>query len=180
MKNYKFLNVEVEPLTGDMSFDLILEGGSTSPLGNITQQGEVYDDPFGISIPPMKYASVKISMTQNATGENPTFLSFLLRAMPAVKPQRRIVLPLLCYDKEKSRSGMTYGGEGYASNRLTALQLLEDAAETLILQDYSTKTLTGQMVTIDSIRFVQTAPPSPHRHEGDGGIIILTLRTADA
>lgn len=180
LKNYKFLNVEIEPLSGSISLDLILEGGSSLPLGSITAQGDVYDDAFGISVAPMKYASIKISLAQDAAGENPTFLSYLLRALPAARPQRLITLPLICQDKERSRSGQVYGGQGYAHTRLKALQLLEDAAETLIYQDFSDPNAEGVMVTIESVRFVQTAPPTPHRVEGNGGILILELRTAAA
>lgn len=179
-KNYKYLNVEIEPLTGSMSIDLILEGDSTLALGNITETGAVYDDPFGISVAPMKHASVKISLAQNGANQNPTFLSYLLRALPAVRPQRLITLPLLCLDKEQARSGQMYGGEGYARARLKALQILEDAAETLVYQDFSNPLNEGLMVTIESVRFIQTAPPLPHRVEGNGGILILELRTAAA
>lgn len=179
-KNYKFLNVEIEPLTGSMSFDLVLEGGSTISLGNATAQGEIYNDPFGITLDPMKYASVKITLSQTSASHDPTLLSYLLRAVPAVKPQRLITLPLLCFDKEAGRSGQRYGAEGYAADRLRALQLLEDVSATVTYQSFIEPGAPGLPVTIESARFVQTSPGDPVGREGAGGILVLQLKTMEA
>lgn len=181
-KSYKFLNIELEPLNGSISADLILEGGSTLPLGSITQQGEIYSDAFGISAPPMRYVSVKLSLTRKTTDatKGPVINSYLLRAMPAMTPNRRIVLPLLCYDREAGKSGQRYGGEGYARDRLLAIHLLEDNTETITYQTFAEAGAPGVLVTIESARFVQTHPPDPTGREGAGGILILQLKTVEA
>lgn len=181
LKAFKFLSVEIEPLAGNVQCDLILEGGTTLPVGNITAQGEVFSDIFSISVGTMRYASVKFTLTPNsaATGA-PVVNSYLLKALPAVAPQRLMVLPLLCYDREQAISGQRYGGQGFARDRLSALQILEDLGDTVTYQDFSAIAGGGQTVTIESIKFVQTSPAPSSRSEGAGGILVLQLRTANS
>jgi hypothetical protein len=180
-KQFRYLNMEIQPLMGGIACELILEGGSTLPLGSVTSQGSTFEDKFSIQQGAMKYASVKLTLTPNValTGA-PVINSYLVRALPAVAPQRMITLPLLCYDQEQARSGQRYGGKGFAKDRLTAMQILEDAAETLIFQDFTDTTASGRLVVIESMRFTQTAPAQPVRAEGAGGILLLQLRTVDA
>lgn len=180
-KEYRYLNLEIQPLDGAISCELIIEGGSTLPLGSITEQGAIFDDKFSIEAPRMKYVSVKFTMTPNDDLDGaPVINSYLLRALPAVAPQRMITLPLLCYDLEEARSGQRYGGKGFAKDRLTAMQLLEDAAETIVYQDFTDTVASGRLVVIESMRFTQTAPARPVRAEGAGGILLVQLRTVDA
>lgn len=178
-KVFKYLNVEIQPLEGAIACDLILEGGSSLPVGSITAQGDVFDETLGIQLAPMKYASVRFTLTPGDDGA-PVVNSYLLRSLPAVKPQRLITLPLLCFDQEQARSGQRYGATGYAHDRLTALHLLEDASEILVFQDFANAGREGRLVTIESVRYTQTAPAPPHGKEGAGGIILIQLRTVDA
>jgi hypothetical protein len=180
-KNFKALSVEIEPLAGAISCSLIQEGGTTAALGNITATGEVFSESFVHDGDPMRYASVKFTMTPGGGGiTTPTIHSYQLRALPAVPPQRLITLPLMCYDQERANSGQMYGGSGFAVDRLTALQLIEDAADTVLYQDFTGPNSSGQLVTIESLKFVQTVAASTSttsQKTGPGGILIAQLRT---
>jgi hypothetical protein len=179
-KAFKYLDLDVEPLAGTISAEAILEGGSTLPLGSLTQQGEVASSPMAWTGDPMRYASVRIEMARTAGGtDGPVLHAYLIRALPAVKPQHLITLPLLCYDNEQARSGQRYGRDGYAADRLTALMLLEAGADTLVFQDFATGIDIGITVVIEGLKFVQTTPRDSSTGN-QGGILYLQLRTVDA
>lgn len=180
-KAFKYLDLDIEPLTGALSFDAVLEGGSILALGSLTTEGEVVSDTYSWSYDsPMRYASLRLNLVRSDAGtETPTVHSYLIRALPAVKPQHLITLPLLCFDSEQARSGQRYGTDGYSADRLTALMLLERGAQSLIFQDFTTGIGVGLQVVIESMKFIQTTP----RDSGSGnsgGILILQLRTVDA
>lgn len=178
-KSFKFIELGIEPLNGAIAVSLIQEDGSSNPVGSITAQGSVFDERFALNSPLMRHASIRVTLTP--TGDElgtPIINSYLLLALPAVPPQRLIIVPLLCFDYEEARSGQRYGGSGWAADRLQALHILEDGAETLTYQDFGFLE-GGVTVVIESLRFVKTSPPSPHRSTGPGGILIAELRTVD-
>ncbi len=179
-KIFKALSMDIEPLAGAIKADLIIEGGSTLTLGNITDSGKVFTSSLRIASTAMRYASVRFTLapTEDLL-EAPILHSYQVRALPAVKPQRLYTLPLLCYDKERSLSGQLYGGQGFSQDRLRALQFLEDAADVVTFQDFTGRDNTGTPVTIESIRFVQTTTDSAAKDSKPGGIVILELRTAE-
>jgi len=179
LKNFKFLTFEIDPLVGIITCQVIKDGGSTIDLGRFTTQGELFTDRFEIADEPMRFMSVKfiLSSSDDKTG-TPTLHSYLVRALPAVAPQRMITLPLLCYDRERASSGQFYGGKDFASDRLMALQLMEDTADTVLYQDFTGADSSGRAVTIESLKFVQTVPAvTPSAVTGAGGILIAQLRT---
>lgn len=179
-KSFKYVNLEIEPLDGAIAVELVQEGGGTAALGAVSEQGAIFQDKFSVDLPAMRYASLKFTLTPDETNEAaPVLRSYLLRALPAVTPQRLITLPLLCYDQERARSGQRYGGTGFAKDRLQALQVLEDSAETLIYQDFSSTSGVGQRVVIEGMRFTQTSPAPPFKSEGAGGVLEIQLRTVD-
>lgn len=181
-KLFKYLNVEIAPLQGNIQIELINDSNTTVQVGSITLPNEIFTDKFAINtIDPLRFASLKFTLTPPGTPTaTPVIYSYLMRALPSVQPQRLITLPLLCWDQETGHTGQRYGGLGYAMDRLTALQILENAADTLVFQDFSGANTTGQIVTIESLQYVQTSPPRPDRSNNSGGIIILKLRTAEA
>ena len=180
-KSFRFAQVEAEPLAGAIAIAAIKEGGSTIPVGSITRQGAVVSDKFSINAEPLRYMSVKLTLTPNdADTGAPVVNSFQIAALPAIKPQRLITLPLLCYDREKAISGQMYGGDGFAADRLAALQEIENEATLVTFQDF-TLSQTGNLVTIERIRFVQTTSVSSSQGSpnGPGGILIVELKTAE-
>lgn len=179
LKMFRFLQMSIQPLAGTIAADLILEGESTAAIATLNEQGEVAQDKFAINVDPLRYASVKFTLFPDGAGTaSPVLNSYQVDSYPAVAPQRLITVPLLCFDKEKSRSGQWYGGSGFALDRLTAIRTLESLAQTVTFQDFTMGDF-GQIVTIERIRFVQSSPGTLREASGVGGILLLELRTAE-
>ena len=114
------------------------------------------------------------SATNQAVGTEDSFNGYQLKALPAVKRQRIITLPLLCYDFEGDRYNMTTGYEGGASERIQALETIESGGDVVVLQDFTNdETVRG---VIESITFVRMTPPE-RRFKGFGGMILCQFRT---
>ena len=114
------------------------------------------------------------SATNQAVGTEDSFNGYQLKALPAVKRQRIITLPLLCYDFEGDRYNMTTGYEGGASERIQALETIESGGDVVVLQDFTNdETVRG---VIESITFIRMTPPE-RRFKGFGGMILCQFRT---
>jgi len=114
------------------------------------------------------------SATAQAVGTEDSFNGYQLKALPAVKRQRIITLPLLCYDFEGDRYNMTTGYEGGASERIQALETIESGGDVIVLQDFTNdETVRG---VIESISFIRMTPPE-RRFKGFGGMIMCQFRT---
>jgi len=180
-KAFKFVDLDIEPLAGSLVIQGVREGGTLESIGSMTLQGEILTDTLGWASAPMRYASLRIELTRHSGGTTgPKVYSYLIRAMPAVAPQRLITLPLLCFDEEQARSGQRYGGSRYSSDRLMALQQLESDALTLVYQDFTSSLNVGQTVVIESMRFIQSTPRDATVDGNQGGILYLQLRTVSA
>ena len=114
------------------------------------------------------------SATNQAVGTEDSFNGYQLKALPAVKRQRIITLPLLCYDFEGDRYNMTTGYEGRASERIQSLETIESGGDVVVLQDFTNdETVRG---VIESISFIRMTPPE-RRFKGFGGMIMCQFRT---
>jgi hypothetical protein len=102
------------------------------------------------------------------------FTGYQLKAIPAIKRQRLISLPLMNFDYVKDRYNVESGYEGLADVNLLALEDIESDGDVIVFQDFTT----GEQVRciIESMSYTRTTPPN-HRFSGDGGILYCTIRT---
>jgi hypothetical protein len=100
--------------------------------------------------------------------------SYQLKALPSPKRQRIIRLPLSCYDREKAFNGQELGHQGFALERLEALEAAEEAGDLVVYQDLGADR--SRVCVIDEIQFRQTSPPG---RSAIGGLVYLTLRAVD-
>jgi hypothetical protein len=107
-------------------------------------------------------------------GAEDSFNGYQLKAVPAVKRQRIITLPLLNYDFEGDRYNMTTGYEGRAAERLANLEEVESNGDVVILQDFTNKEQVRGI--IESLTFIRMTPPE-RRFTGFGGLILAQFRT---
>jgi len=72
---------------------------------------------------------------------------------------------------------MVTGYEGYAKERISALETVESNGDVIILQDFTT----GEQVqgVIESLSFVRMSPPDK-RFSGFGGVCMVQFRTVNA
>lgn len=107
----------------------------------------------------------------------PNLTNFQLKALPAQRRQRNIILPLSVFDNELDNVGTPVGGDGTALARLRALEEMEDASDIVTLQYLGafSDQLLAEFVVIDKIEFQEQEDPTPR--QGWGGVAVVTLRT---
>jgi hypothetical protein len=108
------------------------------------------------------------------TTKGPVFDGYQVKSLPAVVRARQLTIPLVNYDFETDRYGIQNGYETRAWDRLQALENLEAAGDTVIIQDFTT----GEQITglIEQLSFERTTP-SDRRYTGFGGIVYVSIRT---
>jgi hypothetical protein len=79
----------------------------------------------------------------------------------------------LCFDLESDPNGQRWGGTGTAITRLQEIEAIEATGDTILWQDFSNNT--AEMVSIEQLEFIQSAPPQDA--SGWGGYLNVTLRT---
>jgi hypothetical protein len=110
--------------------------------------------------------------TTNSIG--PIFKGYQLKAVPATPRSRIIKVPFLCYDTDTDKYNATIGYEGYAYERLAALEDIEASGDVVTWQDF--RTGETQQCLIEEVTFTSITPPDK-KLTGFGGIVSLTIRT---
>jgi hypothetical protein len=106
--------------------------------------------------------------------DGPVFKGYQLKAVPASPRARMIKVPLLCYDIDTDKYNSTVGYEGYAFDKLKALEDIESAGDVVTFQDFRTNEI--YQCLIEEVLFTDTTPPDK-RLTGFGGVVSLTVRT---
>lgn len=116
-----------------------------------------------------------------ATNTGPTLNGYQLRALPGVDRQVIIEVPFLCLDHETDRNGVLHGYDGYAYQRIQAVEALTRSGNVVLLQDLNYGT--GNLVVVDNYRFEQQSPElaktstaGNQDSNAHGGYIILECR----
>lgn len=112
---------------------------------------------------------------------SPIFNGYQLRALPGVSRQVLIEIPLLCLDRENDRDGVLHGYDGYAFERINALEQLTASGNIVLLQDLNYNV--SNLVIVDDYQFEQQSPElartsSAGKQDSNahGGYIILQCR----
>ena len=122
-------------------------------------------------------AAFKLEMYRNATDatSGAVITGIGVKALPTPTRARVIQIPLFCYDRETDKTGNIIGYEGYAKDRLNALETVESAGETVIIQDFNAGGEALEVI-IEQITFTRSTPAN-RNYTGFGGIIQLVVRT---
>lgn len=184
-KVYKWFGVDMEPLDGSLTADAVLEGGSLSRIAVYNEEGvaETSQEQIPGALGPRRALGLEFTLRQSSSDatKGPVVTGYQVKALPAVKPQRLIQLPLMCWDREVWHTGQRDGYDGFAFDRLRSIWDLEDTGDTVLFQNFAHEdTVEAYTVRIDAASFQQTAPPHPKEQDrGFGGILTLVLRTLD-
>lgn len=115
------------------------------------------------------------------TNYSPIFNGYQLRALPGVNRQVMIEVPLLCLDHETDRNGVLHGYDGYAFQRIGAVEALTASGNVVLLQDLNYGT--ANLVIVDDYKFEQQSPElaktssaGNQDSNAHGGYIILQCR----
>jgi hypothetical protein len=122
-------------------------------------------------------ASFKLVLARNTTDATtgPVVVGIAVKALPTPTRARILQIPLFCYDKETDKTGNMIGYEGYAKERLLALETIEAMGETIILQDFNSGGDPFEII-IDQVTFTRSTPAN-RNYTGFGGIITVIART---
>ena len=175
-KHFKLVKLNLQnPITGNVKLSTVLDDGTITDVITV-------DENFNTSLDiatnlaterpslALRFTLYPTTLLTSAT----VFAGYQLKALPAVHRQRVITIPLMNYDFEGDRYNMPVGYEGRASERLSALENLEEPGNVITYQDFTNKeTVQG---VIESIQFVRMTPPE-RRFTGFGGICYVEFRT---
>jgi hypothetical protein len=122
-------------------------------------------------------AAFKLEMYRNAT--DPTtgavVIGIGVKALPTPTRARILQIPLFCYDKETDKTGNIIGYEGYAKDRLVALETAEAKGDTLVIQDFNAGGDPFEVV-VEQVTFTRSTPAN-RNYSGFGGVIQVVART---
>jgi hypothetical protein len=168
------------PMLGTLTLTAVNADGTTSDIITVDNTFDFTQDITGMDtqdVFPKESMGLRFTLksaTSQAVGTEDSFNGYQLKALPAVKRQRILTLPLLCYDFEGDRYNMAVGYEGSAAERLAALEAIESGGDVVFLQDFTNdEKIRG---VIESITFIRMTPPE-RRFKGFGGMILLQFRT---
>lgn len=112
---------------------------------------------------------------------SPILNGYQLRALPGVSRQVLIEIPLLCLDHETDRNGVLHGYDGYAYERIQAVEALTASGNIVLLQDLNYNV--SNLVIVDDYTFEQQSPElaktssaGNQDSNAHGGYIILQCR----
>jgi len=173
-KVFKTLHVNMENANGGLIVQSISKSGQEYTIANFAA-GDLIE-PFAVAFPlgTQEYVSFKFNFTPKTSTVTPTFSAYQLKALPAIARQRLIQYPVLCYDTETDKFSNQIGYEGYAFARISQIESLESAGDTIRVQDFRNgETYLG---VIEELNFMNRTPPSS-RFSGFGGMLLVTVRT---
>ena len=153
--------------TSDTIISILLEGSGTAADIDLAN---AYPD-----ISPD--ASFKLELYRNSTDATtgPVVVGLAVKALPTPTRARILQIPLFCYDRETDKTGNIVGYEGYAKERLAALENIEAKGDTIIIQDFNAGGDPFEVV-IEQVTFTRSTPAN-RNYTGFGGIIQLVART---
>ena len=180
-KHFELIKLrETLPLIGKLSLTSISSEGVATSIITVDNNFDFTQDITGLDqfdLAPKESIGLRFTLTAasgQTVGQEDSFNGYQLKALPAVRRQRIITLPLLCYDFEGDKFNMTTGYEGRAAERVTSLETVESNGDVVILQDFTNnETIRG---VIESVSFIRMTPPE-RRFTGFGGLLEVQFRT---
>lgn len=171
-KDFRTVSIRAEGTGGTIAIEKILRDGTSGSLVTLGV-ANFYNNEIPLALNgPTDFIGLRFTLAPDNDGNVPTLLGYQLRAIPAPVRQRLIQIPLLCFDVE-TVGGVQTGHKGWAWERLSALEDLEESSGVLQYQDFQTgETAT---VSIEKLQF-QVKTPTSEGNRGFGGFLVVTLR----
>jgi hypothetical protein len=176
LKVFKLLQARIDTTNGGLGIDTVTYNNQEYRIGTFNQESGVPEVTVSYPTGAQEYLGFKFTLTRSTTdtSEGPVFNGYNLKALPAVPRQRLIQYPLFCYDHEADKFGVEEGYEGSAYERMSQLEQVENAGDTVRVQDF--RTGESYLGIIEELDFVNKTPSGP-RFNGYGGLLIVTVRS---
>jgi hypothetical protein len=175
-KLFKLLTPRIDTTHGGLNISSISYDGTEYSIGSFTMESTVQE--IGIPYPQgaQEYLGFKFTLTRDTSDDTlgPLFTGYQLKSLPAVPRQRLIQYPLFCYDHESDKFGVEVGYEGSAWDRMQQLEAVENAGDTIRIEDFRTgESFIGLIEEMDFIN----RTPQDKRFTGFGGTLVVTIRS---
>jgi hypothetical protein len=176
LKIFKLLQARINTTNGGLNIDSIDSTGTSVRIGTFGQGGTVPEININYPQAAQEYLGFSFTLTRSTTDttKGPLFTGYQIKALPAIPRQRLIQYPLFCFDHESDKFGNEVGYEGSAYNRLTSLEAIENAGDTIQVQDF--RTGEAYLGLIEEMDF-NNKTPEDKRFSGYGGYLTVTIRT---
>lgn len=175
-KVFKLLKSRLDNTYGGLIVETIAKDGQDYVIAHYDKGDTVQEAAVNYPIGVHEYLGFRFTIDRDAASPTvgPTFTGYQLKALPAIARQRLIQFPVFVYDLEEDPQGNKVGYEGSAFDRLTALEAIEAAGDTIRVTDFRT----GEtfVALIEEITFIGRTP-TDKRFSGFGGIANVTMRT---
>ena len=175
-KIYKLLQARIDTTNGGINIDSIDYADTYYRIGTFAQAATVPE--INVSYPQaaQEYLGFQFTLLRSSSDvlKGPLFTGYQLKSLPAVPRQRLIQYPLFCYDHESDKFGNEIGYEGSAYSRMSQLEAIENAGDTIRIQDF--RTGESYLGIIEEMDFINRTPEDK-RFSGFGGTLLVTVRT---
>jgi hypothetical protein len=174
-KIFKFILPQFDTTNGALGVKSIDSDGVERDLGSFSQGDSVGEIGVGYPSTAQQYLGFKFVFTLgNDTTVTPIFTGYQVKALPAIPRQRLIQYPVFCYDHEMDKFGVQVGYEGSAWQRMESLESVENAGDTIRVEDF--RTGESYIGLIEEIDFMNRTP-TDKRFSGFGGLLVITIRS---
>ena len=176
LKIFKMLQARLDTTNGGLLIDSVDSESNAVNIGTFGQGGTVPEININYPQAAQQYLGFKFTLTRSTTDttKGPLFTGYQIKALPAIPRQRLIQYPLFCFDHESDKFGNEVGYEGSAYSRLTSLESVENAGDTIQVQDF--RTGEAYLGLIEEMDFINKTPEDK-RFTGYGGYLVVTIRT---
>jgi len=175
-KIYKLMQARIDTTNGGINIDSIDSVDTEYRIGTFSQ-GETVPE-INVSYPTtaQEYLGFRFTLSRSTSDvtKGPLFTGYQLKSLPAVPRQRLIQYPVFCYDHESDKFGNEIGYEGSAYERMSQLEAVENAGDTIRVQDL--RTGESYLGIIEEMDFMNKTPEDK-RFTGFGGTLLVTIRT---
>jgi hypothetical protein len=175
-KIFKLLQARFDATNGALEIESVSATGIETRIGIFAQGDEIPEVNVSYPVGPQEYLGFKFIFNRSSSDatKGPLFTGYQIKSLPAIPRQRLIQYPLFCFDHESDKFGNEVGYEGSAYTRLTSLESVENAGDTIKVEDFRTgESFIGLIEEMDFIN----KTPEDKRFSGYGGYLVVTIRT---
>ena len=175
-KMFKVLDAQFDSADGGLNIDAVAADEQEYRIGTFSQEAIIPEVSISYPTGAQQYLGFKFTLTRSTTDntKGPLFTGYQVKALPAVPRQRLIQYPLLCFDRESDKFGVMVGYEGRAYDRMTQLESVENAGDSIRVEDF--RTGESYIGLIEEMDFINRTP-TDKRYSGFGGILLVTIRS---
>jgi hypothetical protein len=175
-KIFKLLQPRIDTTNGAFDIESIDANGTPYNIGTFAQGDSVPEVNVNYPVGAQQYLGFRFTMYRSSTNSalGPLFTGYQIKALPAIPRQRLIQYPVMCYDHEMDKFNNEVGYEGSAYARMSQLESVENAGDTIRVEDF--RTGESYIGLIEEMDFINKTP-TDKRFTGFGGLLLVTIRS---